>query len=440
MNTTWAAVGTWLGEAFMVYAAFLLVACLGLHVFLLVVHGYLRARGAGRWALWILEVTYGLINPVVYLLVFQPGLFRDHAPFALVAAEWVLLAAYWGMRLLGVPNARQRGRLRPAVRAVLVAAVALIAALGLRDAALTLSSSAGFDAVPWIVLAAPLYAFPCWIAGVQFLETVDAERWAESRAFFLESRPAAMFAAVGAAASVLLVLISNVGPSERAAQAHVLQRRGAILEAARAENIDPRLLATILLITHRDQATFFRSAVENIVAHAWLTDLASHTPLARALNPSLGAMQVKPVTVLTAIWVHHASDGTRHSPSKQFRDASYETVRRIGSAAGGNLPPPAFLVPAGKKKVIEALMQDETNIRVAAYLLSLYERQWESANRDWSIRRRPDILATLFQIGFEKSYPKPDPQPNAFGRDVLAAYHSPWVQERFPSLNEPSPR
>ena len=49
----------------------------------------------------------------------------------------------------------------------------------------------------------------------------------------------------------------------------------------------------------------------------------------------------------------------------------------------------------------------------------------------WSIRQRPEILATLYQLGFEKSEPKPNPRPNRFGERVLEVYESPWMREHF---------
>jgi hypothetical protein len=46
-------------------------------------------------------------------------------------------------------------------------------------------------------------------------------------------------------------------------------------------------------------------------------------------------------------------------------------------------------------------------------------------NRDWSIRERPDILATLYQIGFARSKPHGAPQSNAFGNRVRQVYERP---------------
>jgi hypothetical protein len=71
---------------------------------------------------------------------------------------------------------------------------------------------------------------------------------------------------------------------------------------------------------------------------------------------------------------------------------------------------------------------------VGALILALYAIQWESANPAWSLRERPEILATLYQLGVEKSRPKPDPRPHRFGERVRAVYESPWMREHFRSV------
>ena len=55
--------------------------------------------------------------------------------------------------------------------------------------------------------------------------------------------------------------------------------------------------------------------------------------------------------------------------------------------------------------------------------------QWETADPSWSIRRRPDILATLYQIGFERSRPHGAPRSNRFAQRVLEATRLAWLQE-----------
>jgi hypothetical protein len=71
-------------------------------------------------------------------------------------------------------------------------------------------------------------------------------------------------------------------------------------------------------------------------------------------------------------------------------------------------------VPAERHIVAHALLDTKSNLETCALILALYQNQWKATNRDWSLRRRPDILATLYQIGFARSKPRGAPRSNAF--------------------------
>jgi hypothetical protein len=83
--------------------------------------------------------------------------------------------------------------------------------------------------------------------------------------------------------------------------------------------------------------------------------------------------------------------------------------------------------------VVRQLFDDRLNVEMSALILALYAVHWEAANPAWSIRGRPEILATLYQLGFEKSWPKPDPRPNRFGEQVREVYHGAFIQRYFSS-------
>ncbi len=82
---------------------------------------------------------------------------------------------------------------------------------------------------------------------------------------------------------------------------------------------------------------------------------------------------------------------------------------------------------------------DRLNIEVCALILALYATQWEGANPTWSIRDRPEILATLYPLGFQKSKPKADPQASRFGPRVREVYDGRWMREHFGSGPESQP-
>jgi len=81
--------------------------------------------------------------------------------------------------------------------------------------------------------------------------------------------------------------------------------------------------------------------------------------------------------------------------------------------------------------VVSELLTPEKSIEYCAYILSLYALQWEDQNPVWSIRERPEILASLYQIGFEKSHPKATPKANTFGKRVKQVYESEWSSQHF---------
>jgi hypothetical protein len=104
----------------------------------------------------------------------------------------------------------------------------------------------------------------------------------------------------------------------------------------------------------------------------------------------------------------------------------------LPAEAVGPLDPP-FRTSIAKRDLVGALRDDRANLEVGALILALYAIQWESANPAWSIRERPEILATLYQLGFERSRPKPDPRPSRVGERVRQVYGSPWMREHFGS-------
>ena len=84
-------------------------------------------------------------------------------------------------------------------------------------------------------------------------------------------------------------------------------------------------------------------------------------------------------------------------------------------------------MPASRHDVAAVLLDDRSNLAMCALILALYQRQWESANRDWNLRERPEILATLYQIGFARSRPHAAPRSNAFGNRVREVFGQSWL-------------
>ncbi|MFM8243902.1 MAG: hypothetical protein ACKN86_13950, partial [Crocinitomicaceae bacterium] len=68
-------------------------------------------------------------------------------------------------------------------------------------------------------------------------------------------------------------------------------------------------------------------------------------------------------------------------------------------------------IAAHKHKTIQRLIKGGDHFYSYLYtalLLRQYQSQWERAG--FSLSNRPDVLGTLFNLGYEKSKPKKDPQ------------------------------
>ena len=155
--------------------------------------------------------------------------------------------------------------------------------------------------------------------------------------------------------------------------------------------------------------------------------------LNQPLDISIGLAQIKPRTAQTA-----SLFSTGQTPEDLPRPAifAYRNGEPLGPAwaplpvSQAMIPP--FPAPAARQVVAKALLNPRTNLETCALILALYQHQWESANPDWGLRRRPDILATLYQIGFARSKPHAAPRSNEFGTRVREVSEQPWIIELFP--------
>jgi hypothetical protein len=152
--------------------------------------------------------------------------------------------------------------------------------------------------------------------------------------------------------------------------------------------------------------------------------------LNRPLDVSVGLAQIKPRTAQTASVL---ATGRTPGELPKVLVFAYRDVEPVGE--GWTLPAARIAmtspipVPAGKGFVVNALLDDESNLATCALILALYRNQWEAANPDWSLRGRPDILATLYQIGFARSNPHGAPKSNTFGERVREIHGQRWLDE-----------
>ncbi len=417
----------------------------GVHFAVAVVYTLLARRPAAPSRLsWLstLDIIYGLLHPIIYLAVLQPAFLARGSSGGLNLTAAAVLACFWGLRFFG--GAPRAGVQRRAARAAAYAGIVLVAAFFVKDLVCDKElQTIGGDGINTglIGLAIPLYAIPA-VMGMRLLHTTATDaRWlANPNSFLLGGRlaHALLIPSVVLAASTFIAVEHQ--PSQAAVRAALLEHRSEIFAASERTGTDPRLIASIIGVTLGKYTNPFRRALERAAARAWLTDATSHDGLSRALNPSLGIAQVKPVTAMTAMVLTQRRNGSMMW-SKQYRDLP------VIDAGVWSLPlsSPELPVPVGadKSAIVTALEDPAKNVEFCAFILALYVAQWRGADPAWDIASRPEIAATLYQLGFNRSRPKPDPKPNEFGIEVRDFYRSEWTAVHFDHLgaaHAPAPR
>jgi hypothetical protein len=430
--------GRTIGGGYAIYLGLLA----GLTVFgaqLLVLAGLAIAawRGGLPRSLSALDFVYGFVNPLLYLLVFQPySAFRPRRPIDvwLDAIGWTMLAAVWAARWL-LPRAREASpRLRRVLSRLCATGIVTIAVFAVNDFTRIWLPQWGTRQKQfslWILCAfGALYVIPVFLLERYRRQLAQPTGVA---GFLRLSRPSARRVAVAMAAVAVLTIVASIyRPSDAATRARIAALTPVFADAARRYAVDPRLLAAIVYVTQREQHEPFRDAIERLAMTTFLVDSESHLLLARRFDLSIGVAQVKPVTALTALKVCRDLGVPWDLWSKHLRDVPpLGDAWHLGPEAAAACAPPGTPVPLNKREIVSALLQDEQNIAFAALILSLYQAQWRSARPDWDIASRPEILATLYQIGFARSQPHGSPRSNAFGARVAAVATESWLRDPF---------
>jgi hypothetical protein len=446
--------GSWLAMAHAGYAIFLGLGCaFGVHAAVLVAMlcATTRKRWVGtrlRWLILPVEVVYGLLNPLVYLIVLVhvyafPGLVPPTGqPGWIRTPAWLLLVALWGVRILGRHPEQDGERPRRVTRAVLSAAFVLVVAFPIKDAPPMVAAAASnwqpTHSLWAIVMASSwmsLYLVPLVLLRAHLRVTASPAAWTSDRRFLLGNlpgvRPAALSLVTVAALSVLASLRWS---SEASVRALVLERREAIVTAARRQRIDPRLLASLVYVVQRDTVSPLSLAVEQLVMGAWLFDVRDELGLAGALDAAIGLTQIKPTTAIHAAQIHLAGTAGERELTLWDKDLRpilpVEPYWKLPAQSFVGITSP-FVLPLKKPQVVAQLLTDDGSLAVAAFLLALYERQWRAVYPNLDLAQRPEITATLYQLGFARSRPHDAPRANQFGEAVGEVFRSPWIEEHF---------
>ncbi len=406
------------------------------------------------------EIAFGLINPLLYLAIITPSIptMRSEAEWwfgPLTLFAWILLVAFWTLRIFGSALDQRSRYAQVVVRSLLIASIVCVLAFALKDIWLLIVSAMGTSTfspmglVLNVLRLCPLYLIPVFLLW-DYLNSQNA-------LFLLPDRAARAAVACVAIVALVTLFLTVHRRSDATVRKLVSDHREPIRAAAKRYDVDPKLIASIVYVTHRDQLSPFRGALERLVITAWGRNMrhelgigppdevdkigSDENPmLNRALDVSVGVAQIKPRTAQTASVL-----ATGRRPDELPKPAfwSYRDVEPIGSAwtfpatAQASLVSP-IPVPAERDAVVSALLDAESNLDTCALILALYQNQWEATNPDWSLRDRPDILATLYQIGFARSKPHGAPQSNSFGARVGQVYYQAWLGDLLDFRAHPS--
>ena len=81
-------------------------------------------------------------------------------------------------------------------------------------------------------------------------------------------------------------------------------------------------------------------------------------------------------------------------------------------------------------EITAALLDPEKSLALAALMLTIFRDHWSYS--DHPIDDRPEILATLYNLGYERSRPHGAPRANDFRRRVKAFMESEDCGRLFP--------
>lgn len=241
------------------------------------------------------------------------------------------------------------------------------------------------------------------------------------------------------AATLVLVLFAPLWLSiprvtHRQAIALIESHRGEILGTAHSADLDPRLLAGIIYVAHtRDHPRFTGDLLEELTLALWESVYGnpfgfggSGAPL---LNASAGLCQIRPTTVMETIF---PITGQSFWPGRMAAfprpPHSDAHVSRVRTRCHALLPAIERANQTGEIRTL--LLVPKSNLAAAAILLCNFSEQWREAG--FPIDDRPEILATLFNIGYQRSHPHGAPRANDFGHRVAEFMESEECRALFP--------
>jgi hypothetical protein len=424
--------GAWGASAWLACGLFFALGCL-LAVHAVVLLHVVRTATPRVWearrasgAILLIELVYGLLAPLLYLLALaRTSWLPWHHPAWLRGLAWILLALVWTTRLAGTPSSAahadvQRRALHVLLSAsllglgsFLVADVTAAARLAPVLFARPVDPATSFlRLVLWLVFAAgslSLYLIPATLLWAH-LRTNLVHSGARNERWLLGGRPAVR----NAIAALVLIAAGAWAAGTRGASPQEVRRwlrenEAEIVDAARSQAVEPRLLAALLYVVRRDLESPLSRAIERVATARWLVEPHEAFLPPVPFDAAIGPAQVRPSTAVRAARL-------------------YARASRAGAAPA--LQPP-LATPATRERAVGVLLDERGALSMAAFVLGLLEVQWHAKTPEGRHDALPELLATLYGKGSVRVAPRGTPVPSAFGRAVRSAYERPWIKRRF---------
>lgn len=251
-------------------------------------------------------------------------------------------------------------------------------------------------------------------------------------------RRASMAAALAIIFAPYLLSLPRV--SHRQALRLIEEQRGQIIDVAERADLDPRLLAGIIYVNQtRDRPRLTGELIEQFGMQCNRSHFITSTS---PYDCGLGLCGLRPTALGAINFSMMMAPPTRSSPpipAPQRPLSMDEWLQRRPIVRDLKLN--ITSIRDSSNYYFRSIPNDKLrvplhNITLAATEIHLLRSQWRDAGRP--IDSRPEILATLYNLGFDLSKPKPDPRPNDFGRRVKAFMESADCARLFPPAGNSS--
>ncbi len=357
------------------------------------------------------ELFYGFINPIIYLTAFQfTGLFHWNVYYLFVAS--FALIAFWIYRFTSSSVFKTESKM------ILYLCISVLVVFFIKDLILNTAMLGAFDfnfGMIIVYLGLLSYYFIPFLILISHLRYINGISIEGNYHLIQQRRLFKYIAAVTLIFLFLSTLAFNISSEKEEVLNLIIDNKETIEKYGEKYNVSPEIIASIIYVNNTEYISPIRRKLEDIYASKFFPAYSNYFDGTVGPDFSLGICQIKPTTAFKAFLISKKEINNR--------DIIADTVRELWSDLDSKS---IDLECKNVSKLYPMLVDIENNINYCALLLHLYQEQWRST---YSVDE--SILATLYQIGFEKSKPKLNPISNEFGRKVASIAKSEKIKNIF---------